>query len=89
MDVIAGNTRIWMFFKTIRHPSAHVVGNNRLAINRECLFPFAVGAQVVCASNMVVMVVGYEEGIKVAMTVETQHLLPEIRAAVDEQVLAF
>lgn len=70
----------------IGHAFAEVALNIGLAVDWKVNAVFAIGAQVVHSSHMVVMLVGNQQRRQVQVARHHQHLVIEIGAAVDEQI---
>ena len=63
------------------------MGHLFLTIYRESVLPLAIWPQVVGATHVVVMLMCDKECIQIALTMKPQHLLAEIRPAVNQNIL--
>ena len=61
------------------------MGHLFLTIYRESVLPLAIWPQVVDATHVVVMLMCDKECIQIALTMKPQHLLAEIRPAVNQR----
>lgn len=85
MDIISWYSGIWVFCEAIWHAALNVVGGIPVTVDRERLFSTAIWPQVVSPAHMVVMQMGDEQCVQVAVGMVTEHLLSEVRTAVNQE----
>lgn len=84
MNIETGSSRIAMGLKAIGHTYMDVTSYFTPTIDGKTVVGGAIWAKVVDASEMVVVGVGDQKRVE-SWRIEAQHLLPEVRAAVNQE----
>lgn len=88
MEIVVWSPGVRILAETVRHAPDEILGHHFLTVNRKSIAPLAIWPEIVGATHMVIMMMGYKQRIKRTESVVAQHLLAEIRTAVNEQSLA-